>query len=141
MVDLAHFTRNGKPLKTPTSEVYDEETKKYLPTILSEFKHEMQSLRQAVQGNTKSFVAPDIAARDALTGMNVGDQCWVLDASADNTVAAGAAGYVWQGASSGWVKTTESESMDDALHVTTLPTSMPEGLRDGGRLTVDIEKI
>ena len=139
MVDILNFSRNGKPLKTPISEVYDTETNRSLPTILAELKNEMQSLRQAVQGKTKYSVVPDITARDALAGMNVGDQCWVLDASDDNTVTAGAAGYVWQGASSGWVKTAESESMDDALHVTTLPTSMPEGLRDGGRLTVDIE--
>ena len=52
----------------------------------------------------------DIAARNALTGLSPGDQAYVTDASADATVDAGAALYVYDGAA--WNKIAEFESLD-----------------------------
>lgn len=72
----------------------------------------LASLSSAVAGQTTVSVVEDIAARDALTGMKAGDQCWVKDASADPTVTAGAAKYLYESADVGWVKTAEAESMD-----------------------------
>lgn len=111
------------------------------------------TMQSTIDGQTKMSVVADITARDALTGMNVGDQCWVLDASADNTVTSGAAKYIYQDSTNGWVKTAEAESMDvvvgwsdvqnkevDVLHTgsSTAPASMPSGLADGGLLVVDV---
>ena len=111
------------------------------------------TINSTLAGQTKMTVVADITARDALTNMNVGDQCWVLDASDDSTVAAGAAKYIYQDSTNGWVKTAEAESMDvtvywgdvqnkeaDVVHTgnSTTPSSMPSGLADGGLLVVDI---
>ena len=111
----------------------------------------ISGMQSTIDGQTKMSVVANIAARDALTGMNVGDQCWVLDASADNTVAAGAAKYIYQDTTNGWVKTAEAESMDvtvnwsdvqnkevDVLHVASTPETMPEGIADGGLIVVDV---
>lgn len=70
----------------------------------------VSALEGAVAGQSGCYVVDDIAARDALTESNVGDQCWVKDASADETVESGAAKYLWDGTA--WVKTAEAESMD-----------------------------
>ena len=70
------------------------------------------SLSATVAGQTVCRVVADIAARDALTGMNVGDQCWVRDATGDATVTGGAAKYIYESAETGWGKTAEAESMD-----------------------------
>ncbi len=75
----------------------------------------LSSLSAAVAGQTVMTVVDDLAARDALAGMKTGDQVWVRDASADPTVAAGAAKYLYEGAGAGWVKTAEAESMDVTL--------------------------
>lgn len=111
------------------------------------------TINSTLAGQTKMTVVADITARDALTGMNVGDQCWVLDASDDDTVASGAAKYIYQDTTNGWVKTAEAESMDmvvswadvqnkeaDVVHTgsSTTPASMPSGLADGGLLVVDV---
>lgn len=56
-------------------------------------------------------IVNDIAARDALTPVN-GQLVYVLDASADSTVASGAASYIWKADTSEWIKLTEFESMD-----------------------------
>lgn len=112
------------------------------------------SMQQQIDGQTAMYVVPTIAARDALTGIKVGDQAWVIDASADATVTSGAAKYIAQavsGASVTWAKTAEAESMDvvvdwadvtnkcvDVKHVATLPDSLPDDLTDGGLLIVDI---
>lgn len=58
----------------------------------------------------KIKVVGNIAARDALPDLSEGDECWVTDASADETVTAGAARYLYDGV--GWVKTAEAESLD-----------------------------
>ncbi|MBO4300841.1 MAG: hypothetical protein J5861_04475 [Desulfovibrio sp.] len=108
------------------------------------------TMQSTIDGQTKMTVVADITARDALTGMNVGDQVWVIDASADNTVSSGAAKYVYQDSTNGWVKTAEAESMDvvvdwsdvqnkevDVIHVASVPATMPSGLADGGLVIVD----
>lgn len=108
-------------------------------------------LQSQFDGQTKMTVVANITARDALTGMNVGDQCWVTDASADTTVSSGAAKYIYQDSTNGWVKTAEAESMDvvvnwsdvqnkmvDVKHVSAMPDSIPSDLTDGGLLVVDV---
>lgn len=80
----------------------------------------ISTLARAVSGQTVTYVVADIAARDALTDLHVGDQAWVKDASADDTVDAGAAKYIYEGdvddegviTNGKWVKTAEAESMD-----------------------------
>lgn len=75
----------------------------------------LDAIRASISGQTVMHVVADIAARDALTGLKVGDQCWVIDASADATVGSGAAKYIVQsmtGTTPSWVKTAEAESMD-----------------------------
>lgn len=67
-------------------------------------------LTSTVLSGAVKYVA-DIAARDAMT--DKGGLVIVVDASADATVAAGTAGYSWNG--SAWTKVFESESMDVSL--------------------------
>ena len=59
-------------------------------------------------------VVNDIAARNALPNPYTGLSAFVKDASADATVHAGGAYYIYDGAA--WVKTAESESMDVVLN-------------------------
>jgi len=72
---------------------------------------DIQALVTAASGATVSVVA-DIAARDALTPAT-GNEAWVQDASADATVDAGAAKYVYDGTA--WAKVAEAESQDITL--------------------------
>ena len=77
-------------------------------------------------GNARISVVADITARDAIATPNEGDEAWVTDASADATVAAGAAKYIWDGAA--WLKVSEAESMDVTINWTDVvggPTSTP----------------
>lgn len=60
-------------------------------------------------GNTE--IVATIAARNALTPAN-GATVLVLDASADATVEAGAATYIYQTATTTWIKIAEYESLD-----------------------------
>lgn len=59
--------------------------------------------------------ADDITARDALTPTD-GLQVYVLDASADSTVASGAATYIYRLSNTTWYKTSEAESLDIVLN-------------------------
>lgn len=59
---------------------------------------------------TSEYNVADITARNALTGLTVGDIAYVVDAAADATVDAGWAVYMWQGAA--WSKIMEQESID-----------------------------
>ena len=65
-----------------------------------------------VQANigTSEYDVADITARNALTGLSTGDRVFVLDASADATVDAGWAIYVWRGAA--FTKVAEQEGLD-----------------------------
>ncbi len=64
---------------------------------------------QANIGSTQ-FEVPDIAARNALTGLTVGDRVFVIDATGDATVSSGWAIYVWRG--SAFTKVAEQEGLD-----------------------------
>lgn len=66
-----------------------------------------------VQSNvgTSEYEVATIAARNALTGMSVGDRVFVADATTDATVAVGWAIYVNRGAST-WTKVAEQEGLD-----------------------------
>lgn len=71
-------------------------------------------------GAVRDFTAADIAARDAITGLTVGDRVFVTDASSDATVVSSWAVYRVQ--SVGPVvfeKIQEQESMDLVISATT----------------------
>ena len=72
----------------------------------------LQEIETAVEGIPSRIqtVVADITARDALAGSTTGDLVFVTDASADATVTAGGAMYIWNGAA--WVKVAEAESLD-----------------------------
>lgn len=59
---------------------------------------------------TTQFEVADIAARNALSNLSLGDRVFVVDASGDATVDAGWAIYVWRGAA--FTKVAEEEGMD-----------------------------
>lgn len=65
-----------------------------------------------VQANvgTTQFEVANIAARNALTGLSVGDRVFVVDATGDATVSSGWAIYVWRGAA--FTKVAEQEGLD-----------------------------
>lgn len=60
---------------------------------------------------TSEYRVADIAARNALTGLSVGDRVMVDSAIADPTVTSGWAIYQWLAAST-WRKIAEQESLD-----------------------------
>lgn len=65
-----------------------------------------------IQSNigTSEYEVADIAERNALTGLSLGDTVFVTDGSGDATVDAGWAIYRWMGAA--YQKIAEEESMD-----------------------------
>lgn len=67
---------------------------------------------------TSELEAATISARDALTGMSLGDRVRVLDATGDGTVTSGWAIYTWSG--SVWIKMAEQEGLDVSSSVTNL---------------------
>jgi len=74
-----------------------------------------------------TIIVDDIAARNLLTPEDA-QEVLVIDASADSTVTAGAAKYVWRASNTTWIKTAEVESMDLVLNWSALvgrPTSTP----------------
>ncbi len=72
----------------------------------------LAAMDAAISGQTVTKVVADIAARDALADVKIGDQVWVIDATDDESVVTGAAKYIFQSETDGWVKTAEAESMD-----------------------------
>ena len=86
-------------------------------------------------------VVDDITARDALTDPYVGLSVFVKDASADETVNAGGAYYIYDGAA--WVKTAEAESMDVVLNWSAIqgkPTTLDGyGITDGVNVSEVVE--
>lgn len=87
---------------------------------------QVQSLIDAsISGVSGLSVVDNIAARNALAPtQNI--MVLVLDATADGTVAAGAATYVWRNSTTTWIKISESESMDVTLswaNITGRPSS------------------
>ena len=65
-----------------------------------------------IQANigTTQFEVANIAARNALTGLSIGDRVFVIDATGDATVTSGWAIYVWRGAA--FTKVAEQEGLD-----------------------------
>jgi hypothetical protein len=59
---------------------------------------------------TSEYSVATISARNALTGITVGDIVYVVDATGDATVTSGWAVYMWQGAT--YSKISEQESID-----------------------------
>lgn len=81
-------------------------------TAGSNVQAELDAIRQTLSGQTQCYIVANITARDAISSPNVGDLCWVKDASADSTVTSGAAEYIYEDSTNGWVKIAEAESMD-----------------------------
>lgn len=78
-------------------------------------EQKITALSNATSGKAVTHVVNNIAARDALTGISVGDQAYVKDATGDNTVTKGAAKYICVAVTDDtptWDKTSEAESMD-----------------------------
>lgn len=73
-----------------------------------------------IQANvgTSEYEVANIAARQALTGLSVGDRVFVADATGDATVSAGWAIYVWRGAA--FTKVAEQEGLDVVIGGTNL---------------------
>ena len=65
-----------------------------------------------IQANigTTQFEVANIATRNALTGLTIGDRVFVIDATGDATVTSGWAIYVWRGAA--FTKVAEQEGLD-----------------------------
>lgn len=72
----------------------------------------LDALNAAVTGLSQVYVVADIAARDAIASPKIGDQAWVKDATADDTVNRGAAIYLYESEEVGWTKAGEVESLD-----------------------------
>lgn len=109
------FQRIGKNLYRLLLETVTEQVKL---ADGSNLQTELDKLWAALDENTSTYVAADIAARDALTDLKVGDKAWVVDATADSTVDAGAALYIVEtmaGTTPTWKKISEVESMDVVL--------------------------
>ena len=89
----------------------------------SNLQQELDKLWAALDENTSTYIAADIAARDALKDteeLKAGDKCWVIDASADDTVTKGAALYIVESISGDpatptWKKISEAESLDTII--------------------------
>lgn len=78
-------------------------------------KSEIQTMvNSAVAGTSHIYVVADIAARNALAPTVV-TQALVIDATADATVTAGGATYIYNPADTTWNKVSEYESMDVVL--------------------------
>ena len=79
-----------------------------------QYKMDADQLKAFLQAN---YIAADITARDALT-LDSGDEVYVVDATADATIDAGGAKYIWDGAA--FIKIAEDESFD----ITVAPTNL-----------------
>ena len=67
-------------------------------------------INSAISSVSNYRVVADIAARNALTDKT--SLVYVKNATGDNTVKSGGATYIYDSATSAWVKTSEAESMD-----------------------------
>lgn len=80
---------------------------RHMPT-----KQEIQALiNTAITANNELTIVADITARDALAPTRT-MAVYVQNATGDNTVSTGGAYYLYNTASSTWIKTAEAESMD-----------------------------
>lgn len=72
---------------------------------------DVQAMINAALNNASKYqVVADIAARNALTEKT--SLVYVKNATGDSTVKSGGATYIYDSATSAWVKTSETESMD-----------------------------
>lgn len=153
-------------LVTPIFQTVNGVKRKLLPeTIATQVKFDngtnlearITALENQSAGKTTTYVVNDIAERNALTDLVVGDQAWVKNATADPSVTRGGAKYIWETSTvdgetvNVWTKTAETESMDLAIKWTDIdgrPTSSPDaidvavnvvGTMDGHELTVSTE--
>ena len=139
---LGTLYQNGEKFYLKTANIVDVATRKFLSQRLADIDVDISTLQAALTGHSKTQVVADIAARNALTGVNTGDLCWAKDATSDNTVTAGAACYIAEvtpGASEGdpdvvtWTKVAEAESMDVVLQWSSIqgkPTSTVADIDD-----------
>ena len=78
-------------------------------------------------------IVANIAARDALAGNDRNQMVLVLDATADVTVAAGAAMYIFRNSDNSWIKVSEYEGLDATVTWTSIsgkPASAPALIDD-----------
>jgi hypothetical protein len=91
-------------------------------------KAEIQTLiTNAIAANNEIEIVADIAARNALSPTTT-KYVYVIDATADTTVSAGGATYLYNPSTSAWIKISEAESLDVVLQWENLqgkPTSTP----------------
>lgn len=86
----------------------------------------------AITASAGVEIVTDIAARNALTP-TTNTIVLVLDATADSSVASGAATYAYQLSSTSWVKISEAESLDvvlDWASIQNKPTSVVADIDD-----------
>jgi hypothetical protein len=83
-----------------------------LTTDGSNAQTEINTLKAALGAQARVYVRNDIAGRDDLEGMSVGDRVYVIDATSDTTVASGGAEYMYTGDTPAWIKISEAETMD-----------------------------
>lgn len=89
-------------------------------------------INAAVAASSSSTIVADITARNALNPAVI-TIAYVLDATADNTVTAGGATYIYNTTGSTWIKIAEFESMDVVLQWTNIqnrPTSLVSEIDD-----------
>lgn len=110
------------PVKTPVFQVTGGQVYQLLPeTTAAQVKMDdgisvetrVNTLERAFSGTSRLHIAQSIAERDALVGngLQAGDQVYVTDASADETVESGGAQYLFMTDGS-FLKVAESESLD-----------------------------
>ncbi|MBQ7609103.1 MAG: hypothetical protein IJU76_14230 [Desulfovibrionaceae bacterium] len=111
---LAQVMVNGERHVFRSTDIFDVATKKYVSEFISETNTSIANLEAAIANKAPVLKAADIAARDALNNVIDSQLCWVIDASADPTVTAGAALYLSSvsGQTVTWAKLTEVESLD-----------------------------
>lgn len=148
-------------LLTPIFQKVNGVTRKVLPPTLASqvsmadgktVEEKFAALQNQATGKTTTYVVEDITARNELTDLVVGDQAWVKNATGDPSVKSGGAKYIWEGGETGgWVKTSETESMDMSFEwndIQNKPVSSPDsidvavnvvGTMDGHELTVSEE--
>jgi hypothetical protein len=71
-------------------------------------------ISSAVNSATELSIVDNIAARNALNPTKA-TYCYVVNATGDSTVQSGGATYLYNPATSSWIKTSESESLDVVL--------------------------
>ena len=114
---LASFKVDGQDYFYRSTHVYDVATKKHLSTFIADTNAAIAAINAALTGHSKSQIVANITARDALTGVNLGDIAYVQDATGDNTVSSGGATYIAsvENSTVTWIKVAEWESMDVIL--------------------------